>query len=158
MTRTYSMQRVANFVRRWPWIVNMARIIWRIRQAKFSAGVVGVVFNERGHVLLVEHVFHPYHPWGLPGGWVDRREDPSYTIQREMQEELELHVDVGPILIVSVDNNESHIDIAYMCYARSNIGSLSHELLDFRWIPIAELPRLHNFHNRAIQRALELVS
>jgi len=156
MARTQLRQRVANTIRRWPWLANAARILWRIRQAKFSAGVVGVVFDDCGQVLLVEHVFHPYHPWGLPGGWVDHREDPSYTIQREMQEELQLQVEVGPILIVSVDN-DSHIDIAYICYAQSSIGNLSHELLDYRWVPVTELPRLHRFHDRAIQRALELV-
>ena len=43
----------------------------------------------QGQVLLVEHVFHPYAPWGLPGGWIDRNESPSQTaVIRELQEEL----------------------------------------------------------------------
>ncbi|MBZ0287924.1 MAG: NUDIX hydrolase, partial [Anaerolineae bacterium] len=79
---------VAMTIRRAPWLAITARALWRIRQARFSAGVVGVVFNDAGDVLLVEHVFHPYTPWGLPGGWVDHREDPARTLEREMREEL----------------------------------------------------------------------
>ena len=148
---------VAHTVRRAPWIAITARFFWRLRQAKFSAGVVGVVFNEAGEVLLVEHVFHPYNPWGLPGGWVDNGEDPARTLEREMQEELELTVEVGPVLIVKVDYG-NHIDLSYLCHQRGSIGQLSNELLDYRWYKTHDLPKLHSFHQRAITRALEITS
>jgi 8-oxo-dGTP pyrophosphatase MutT (NUDIX family) len=135
----------------------VARTVWRIRQAKFSAGVVGVVFNNVGEVLLVEHVFHPYTPWGLPGGWVDNREDPARTIERELLEELQLTVEVGPVLLVKVDYG-NHIDFAYLCRPVNSVGELSNELLDYRWTNLNDLPQLHSFHHRAITRALELTS
>src|SRR5437868_13340327 len=103
------MQYVAAVVRKVPWTVALGRVFWRIRQAKFSAGAVGVVFDEQGRVLLVEHVFHPYLPWGLPGGWVDRGESPAETVQRELREELELTVEVGPILMVETEYG-NHLD------------------------------------------------
>ena len=146
---------VANTVRRAPWLMASARVLWRLRQAKFTAGVVGVVFNPAGEVLIVEHVFHPYTPWGLPGGWVDRGEDPAYTIQREIHEELALAVTVGPVLTVKVDLG-NHIDLAYLCYPTGSIGKLSSELLDYRWSAPADLPRLHSFHDKAVRRALAL--
>lgn len=145
----------ASTIRRAPWIAVSARWLYRLLQARFSAGVVGVIFNAAGEVLLVEHVFHPYHPWGLPGGWVDRREDPANTLLREMREELELQVEVGPVLLVKVDYG-NHIDMAYLCRQTGPIGALSHELLGYRWIPPDSLPRLQPFHYHAIQRALEI--
>jgi 8-oxo-dGTP pyrophosphatase MutT (NUDIX family) len=145
----------AHTIRRAPWIAITARWFYRFLQARFSAGVVGVIFNADGEVLLVEHVFHPYHPWGLPGGWVDRREDPAATLIREMREELELQVEVGPVLLAKVDYG-SHIDLAYLCHQTGPIGTLSGELLGYRWLPPDNLPRLHSFHYRAIQRALEI--
>lgn len=146
------MRRIARFLQKTPWIVSSARIIWRLWQAKFTAGVVGVVLNQRGEVLLVEHVFHPYAPWGLPGGWVDRRESPDQTIIRELQEELSLKVTVGPILLVDVDFGD-HLDFAYLCEAQTDIGTLSSELLDYGWYDIDSLPKLHRFHFKAIQKA-----
>lgn len=148
---------VATTIRRAPWLAVTARFFWRIRQARFTAGVAGVVLNETGEVLLVEHVFHPYLPWGLPGGWVDRREDPADALQREMREELQLSVEIGPILILKVDFG-NHIDVAYLCYPSGKIGKLSNELLDYRWVDPSNLPQIHSFHNRAIRRALELTS
>lgn len=148
-------RRVATLVRRAPWIVYVARVVWRIRQARFTAGVVGVVFNASGQILLVEHVFHPHHPWGLPGGWVDHYEDPADALRRELCEELELDIEVGPVLLVKVDFG-SHIDLAYLCYPSGEVGQLSSELLDYRWILPAELPHLRSFHQLAVEQALTI--
>jgi len=112
------------------------------------------MFNASGEVLLVEHVFHPHAPWGLPGGWVDRRESPENALCREMKEELALEVEVGPVLLVELDFN-NHLDLAYLCRMNGEIGLLSEELLDYGWFSPASLPRLHKFHYRAIMRALE---
>ena len=142
-------------MRRAPWLVNGARILWRIRQPKFTAGVVGVIFADAGQMLLVEHVFHPYTPWGLPGGWVDRREDPMRTLERELMEELELTITVGPILLAQIDT-EHHIDMAYLCRCEGSVGRLSGELLAYRWLPPAERPQLRSFHEQAVRRALEV--
>jgi 8-oxo-dGTP diphosphatase len=145
---------VANMLRKAPWLIIPARFLWRLRQAKFSAGVVGVVFNQSGEVLLVEHVFHPYTPWGLPGGWVENREDPATTLQREMMEELGLKVDIGRVLVVALDAG-NHLDIAYLCHPLSDIGNLSSELLAYQWCNPDALPKLYHFHHRAVIQALE---
>jgi ADP-ribose pyrophosphatase YjhB (NUDIX family) len=151
------LRRVAGLLQLAPWIAPSAMRLWRWRQARFSAGVAGVVFNPVGQVLLVEHVFHPNAPWGLPGGWVDRREDPANALRREMQEELALKVEVGPVLLVELDFG-NHLDLAYLCTADGSIGQLSSELLDHGWFNTTELPRLHKFHYRAIMRALDMLS
>lgn len=149
------MHYVAAIVRKAPWTVALGRIVWRLRQAKFSAGVVGVLFDEQGRVLLVEHVFHPYAPWGLPGGWVDRRESPADAVQRELLEELGLAIEVGPILKVELDFG-NHLDFAYLCYSDSRVGKLSLELLNYGWYDLANLPRLQKFHYQAIMSAMEI--
>jgi len=148
------MQYVAAFVRKVPWTIVLARNIWRIGQAKFSAGVVGVVFDEQGRVLLVEHVFHPYVPWGLPGGWVDRRESPAEAVQREFREEVQLNIEVGSVLEIEVYQG-NHLDFAYLCFTKEQVGVLSRELLNYAWYDPADLPRIPKLHYRAIMIALE---
>jgi 8-oxo-dGTP diphosphatase len=149
------MRRLAHFLQRAPWLVVIARTFWRFTRPKFSAGAVGVVFDDQGRILLVEHVFHPYCPWGLPGGWVDRHENPAQTVCRELQEELELPVEVEAVLLVAVEYG-NHLDFAYKCVAAGNVGKLSRELLDYAWYDPKDLPRLQSFHYRAIQLALKL--
>lgn len=155
MADTQLRRNIANIIRRAPWLANGARILWRIGQPKFTAGVVGVVFNASSQLLLVEHVFHPYHPWGLPGGWVDRRENPTDTIRRELKEELELSVEVGPVLLAQIDFG-NHLDLAYLCHMNGSIGKLSDELLDYQWAAPTDLPHLQSFHHHAIKQALAL--
>jgi 8-oxo-dGTP diphosphatase len=143
----------AAVVRRAPWLVYIARALWRIRQPRFTAGVVGVILNNSGQILLVEHVFHPHNPWGLPGGWIDRNENPAEAVLRELWEELELTAEVGPLLLAEVAYG-NHLDLAYRCHPNGSVGKLSTELLDYRWIDPLDMPRLHPFHYRAIQQAL----
>jgi 8-oxo-dGTP diphosphatase len=149
------MRYVAAFVRKAPWTIALARKVWRLGQAKFSAGVVAVIFDEQGRVLLVEHVFHPYSPWGLPGGWVDHREDPANAARRELKEELGLDIKVGPVLSVELDYG-NHLDFAYLCFSNGAITSLSRELLKYDWYDTNALPRLQKFHYHAIMSALEI--
>ncbi len=151
------MRQLSVFLQKVPWTVTLARSIWRIGQPKFTAGAVGVVFNDAGYVLLVEHVFHPYAPWGLPGGWVDRNENPADTVRREMQEELQLAIEVGPILFAEI-NHRNHLDLAYLCTARGTIGRLSRELLSARWYDPQNLPKLQPFHARTIGQALNCLN
>jgi 8-oxo-dGTP diphosphatase len=146
---------IASVFRSTPWLIFLARRLWRFGQARFTIGVVGVVINGQQDILLVEHVYHPVNPWGLPGGWTNRNENPEKTVQRELQEELELAVTVGPLLLAQVKYG-NHLDMAYLCYPTGTIGELSAELLDYRWFKPDALPRLHGFHHDAIQAALAL--
>jgi 8-oxo-dGTP pyrophosphatase MutT (NUDIX family) len=53
-----------------------------------ALGVVGLVFDDRGRVLLVRHGYMT--GWSLPGGGVDRGEPPENAVARELQEEIGL--------------------------------------------------------------------
>lgn len=148
-------QHATRISRQYPLLLAGAYLVWRRFQARFSAGAVGVVFNTEGQILLVEHAFHAKHPWGLPGGWVARREDPAVTVRREIREELSLTVEVGAVLLVETPF-PSHLDLAYLCHTTGSIGTLSFELLDYAWCSPQHLPPLSPFHRRAILRALEV--
>lgn len=155
MSERVMVRRLAGFLRRNPWLVVGARGVWRLTRPRFTAGVVGVVFNDANQVLLVEHVFHPYVPWGLPGGWVERNEHPALGVSRELQEELSLQVTVGPIVAMDYVGN-AHLDLAYLCVAHGPVGKLSYELLQYGWFDPNDLPHTHTFHRTAIAQALEL--
>lgn len=153
-TKTFK-HHLAIFLRQTPWLMAGVYRIWRLFQRKYSVGVVGVLLDRNQNILLVEHVFHPRHPWGLPGGWVDHGEDPARALQREFAEELQVEVQIGPILLAEF-HNRHHLDIAYLCLTNSEIGEVSYELLQFAWYEYQALPDLHVFHRRAIQQAMIL--
>jgi ADP-ribose pyrophosphatase YjhB (NUDIX family) len=148
-------RRLASLVRKLPFSVAFAQAIWRGTRPRFSLGAVGVVFNTAGQVLLVEHLFHPYTPWGLPGGWVERGEAPQHTVRRELREELELEVEVGPVVAAELGFSR-HLDLAFLCSPMNDVGKLCDELLDYQWVTLDDLPQLHRFHRLAVEQAVEL--
>lgn len=152
-------QLVANLIRRAPWVGYMGQAAYRILQPHVTVGAVGAVFDAQGRLLLVEHVFHPRFPWGLPGGWMGRREAPGDTVRREVIEETGLHVEiVKPLAIVPTVMLRNHLDVAFLCeLAPESEGAqvkLSGELLDYRWADPFHLPPLGEFHTRVVEAAL----
>ena len=131
-------------------------MIWRrFRQPWITVGALGAVFNDDGQLLIVEHVFHPNCPWGLPGGWMNRDEDPAETIIREMREETGLTVVVEcPLMIQRTRELRAHLDVAFLCRALPGTIKLSAELLDYRWIDPTALPIMLRFHRRVVAEAL----
>lgn len=150
-------QRLAGLFRRFPDLLIIPYRVYRLFQAKYTLGVVGVILNEDRQVLLVDHVFHARMTWGLPGGWVDGHEHPANAIRREMSEELGLDIDVTELILMDQDTERrwNHISFAFRCYPKNSVGELSHELLGYDWYDIDDLPRLHGFQYRAIQVALQ---
>jgi len=149
-------RRVARVVQRFPWIaVLMQRVMWLI-QPRYTVGVVGVLLDGQGRVLLVEHVFHPKYPWGLPGGWNDRGEDPSETAVREFREETGLRVRAVRPLLIERGRIWGHLDMVYLCALEQGDQAvrLSDELLSWRWAPLDALPPLVAFHAKGIEEAV----
>jgi ADP-ribose pyrophosphatase YjhB (NUDIX family) len=132
---------------------------YRLIQPRFTVGVVGVLLDARGEqVFLVEHVFHPRYPWGLPGGWIARGEDPATTVEREFREETGLRVRaVRPLLVQCTPEWRGHLDIIYLC-ALDGDGQairLCGELLNWRWTPCDALPFMLDVQRRAIGLAAD---
>lgn len=144
--------RLAAALRRVPNLLKLAYYVYRFFQPKYTIGVVGIIFNDAREVLLVEHVFHPRIPWGLPGGWVGFNEDPQTAVTRELAEELGLTV--SNLQLIHVEKTQfHHLDLAFTCHANNEVNKLSVELLGYRYWSLDQLPRLHGFQYRAIMRA-----
>lgn len=147
--------RLAAFLRRVPFVVTLGSRLWRLRVPHFTAGVVGVVVNDAGRILLLEHVFHAEHPWGLPGGWLDRRENPDDALVRELREETGLAVAVERHLLARVHPHQVHLDFAYLCRPHGEVChlNLSREILSYAWVAPPDLPPLYPFHAAAVNTA-----
>ncbi|MDE2950347.1 MAG: NUDIX hydrolase [Chloroflexota bacterium] len=147
-------RQIATLIRRFPALIRLPFLIFRRLQSRYTVGVAGVVLNEEGRVLIVEHAYHPRYPWGLPGGWIGEDEDPAEAILRELREELQLAAEVTRVLHTSKPFR-NHIDMSFLCNSLSPIGKLSMELLDFCWADPDNLPDLHEFHCQSIKIAVD---
>ena len=141
-------QRLAPLLRRILRKIPILRFGWalgvRLFAPKNNVGAVAAIFNDSGQVLLVEHTFRPDHPWGLPGGWIERGENPVHAIQREIKEELNLTILVKKLLLCDTQGADDEpttppsLGLAYYCRLETNSLSLpstnSYEILSVAWV------------------------
>ncbi|MEZ4515353.1 MAG: NUDIX hydrolase [Chloroflexota bacterium] len=154
-----------------PWKEQLAALI-RLRPMKWlmaggirlvvpshRIGVALIAFNAEDELLLLRHVFHPETPWGLPGGWLARHESPAEGLVREMREETNLTVTVGPPAYIAHQAGPSHLYMAYLGWVQPGPVTLSNEILEARWFPLSELPQPeHPFTRPAALAARSLLS
>lgn len=85
-------------LRRRPRSAALMRLAYRVAYRLLNAwafvrrprvrGCMVLLTDERGRVLLVRHTYGDRRAWELPGGWVERDEDPVDAARRETREEL----------------------------------------------------------------------
>jgi len=70
-----------------------------------TLGVRGLVFDDEGRVLLIEHTYVP--GWHLPGGGVEQGESAVEALARELVEEAGVLL-TGPPRLLSIHNHHAH--------------------------------------------------
>lgn len=109
---------------------------------ELPVAVCAAVILHQGQVLLTRRPPDKPHGgyWEFPGGKIDPGESPHQALVREIREELDIAVTVGPV----VETVYHHYDwgtvliIAYRCHWVG--GTIRHlEVADHRWVPPEDL-------------------
>ncbi|NKQ35940.1 MAG: NUDIX domain-containing protein [Chloroflexi bacterium] len=134
------------------WKHTMARLMylpgmaWAMRWGvkivvpRHRVGVALVALDDENRVFLLHHVFHPAAPWGLPAGWLERKESPADGILRELREETGLTAVLGQPLSIEYSDIANHIGIVYTGRIQPGTPQLSGEILAAEWFPVDQLP------------------
>lgn len=85
--------------------------VMRLINTRFTAGVVAVLLDSTGRVVLFRHTYRHRYPWGLPGGFLRRGEDPERALVREVREESGLEVRVERLLTVRSHPRYASLDV-----------------------------------------------
>jgi 8-oxo-dGTP diphosphatase len=118
------------------------RLFTRVTGATFLVGVLGVVLDERGRVLLFRHTYRPFAPWGLPSGLMKPNESPVAAIEREIREESGLVVDVIEVLQMRSGARPQRLDVWFRCRSRGGSTRPSAEVDEARFFELDALPPL----------------
>jgi len=129
--------------------------IMRFFQDQFLVGVTGIIFNEKNEILLFKHTYRA-HQWSLPGGYLKSGEHPMEGLEREIKEESGLIVSVDDSLKTRTDRGTARLDI---CYTGALIGgdfTPTHEVSEFGFFNMNNLPLLRKNQLFLIDQALKL--
>jgi len=113
-------------------------LLARITQKKFTASVAGVISNEKGEVLVLDHVLRPGSGWGLPGGFMEHFEQPDEALKRELKEETGLII--SDVTFYRIRTLKRHIEVIFTAQASGDGEVLSREITQVRWFAPDALP------------------
>jgi ADP-ribose pyrophosphatase YjhB (NUDIX family) len=90
-------------------------LIWLL-SPKFTVGVVALVRDEQGRVLLLRHTYRPGREWGLPGGGLHAHESLEDCLRREVYEETGMQVEIDALLSAAAHRDRRLVDMIFACH------------------------------------------
>ena len=127
-------------------------LMWLIN-AKFVVGASVLIQNDRGEILLFKHFYRKDVPWGFPGGYVMRGENPDRAIQRELMEESSLQIKNLRLLEVIQSSEMPRMEILFKGELVGDIDFIpSLEVAKAQYFPVDQLPKLLPEHQAIIKR------
>ena len=118
----------------------LRRAWWRVARP-VSVGVLALVVDGAGRVLLVEHTYR--RGWYLPGGGVKRKEGLDDALRRELREEVGVEPTVEPRLhgvYWNFREGKSDYVVVYAVERWERKPAKSFEIEDSRFFAPDELP------------------
>ncbi len=132
---------------------DVRRRVSRSVQFKFTVSAAGIITNEKGEVLLLDHYLRPDSGWGVPGGFMEKGEQPEAAFRREIREETGL--EVRDVEIHRVRTLGRHIEVIYTARASGQAQAISREIRESRWFSRADIPKEMSLDQQfLVQKAL----
>mgnify|MGYP006301340459 CR=1 FL=1 len=126
-----------------------------VPRPRFRAGVLAVIHDGEGKVLLLRHRFRGALPWGLPGGWLEPGEEPRQGMCRELSEELGLSVQPTELRLLEATSRRGrpHIEFFYGLHAVVDKTVECFEFDELGWFPTDALPEgMLDEHREILER------
>ena len=112
----------------------------RLTHARFTVTAGAIIFNNKGEVLLLKHRFRAGSGWGLPGGFLDKGEQPIDALRRELREEIGLEVDDAKVFATRSFKKPQQVEVLFRCHANSHVKPMNMEVERAEWFALDALP------------------
>ncbi len=127
----------------------------RVWHPRFAVTTGAVITDRKGRVLLLKHRFRPGSGWGVPGGFLEKGEQPEAALRRELREEIGLEVEQLQLFTTHAFKKPKQVEIIFCCRAVGEPEELNFEIQKAAWFLPAELPaELPESQARLIKRVL----
>jgi len=114
-------------------------VLSRFIRPLFQVFAAAVIFNDKGHILLVKTTYNRIHPWGVPGGSLEYGEAPEDAVVREVWEETSLRVKIERFLFVKTWTPD-RVGMYYICHIEDGEFKPSDEVSEIGYFPLDDLP------------------
>lgn len=123
------------------------RLIVRTASPSYTVGAICVIERPDGKVLLVRQAYRA--KWGIPGGLLEKGEDPADGARREVLEEVGLPVELLGEPAVVVESQRQRVDLVYRARPETQadvakVRPCSPEITEAAWFAPDALPELQS--------------
>jgi 8-oxo-dGTP diphosphatase len=137
------LRAVVHPVALWFWKVlplpaRLRRAYLELTHPRFLVGVMALIRDDQNRVLILEHTYRRRYPWGLPGGYLQTREEPAEGLARELNEETGLTVQVDDLLAAAL-YTPYQLDLLYRARIVGGEIRATAEISGWRFVPESEL-------------------
>ena len=113
----------------------------RFTHTRFTVTAGAVIFNDQKQVLLLKHRFRAGSGWGLPGGFLERGEQPIDALRRELREEIGLELEDVEIFASRSFEKPKQVEVLFRARANAHVKSLTIEVERAEWFALDALPQ-----------------
>jgi 8-oxo-dGTP diphosphatase len=122
----------------------------RATQRKFTVSAGAVILNQKGEVLLLDHLLRPGSGWGVPGGFINPSEQLEEAVRREVREETGLEIE--NVKLIRVRTIYRHIEAIFLADGIGEPQVRSFEIKAVKWFPVDQIPTEMSYSQAEIIR------
>jgi len=134
--------------------VRLRRWSMRLTHTRFTVTAGAIIFNQAGEILILKHRFRAGSGWGLPGGFLERGEQPIDALRRELREELALEIEDVEIFTARSFRKPKQVEVLFRGRAGGPVKPRTMEVERAEWFSLDALPEgLPRDQRRLIEQA-----
>ena len=116
------------------------KFVIRFSQQRFAVTVGAAIIDDENRVLLLKHVFRPGSGWGIPGGFINKGENPEKALRRELAEEIGLNLENVRIVHARTFRTTKQVEILFQATPVGTPNPRSVEISELGWFRFEDLP------------------
>jgi len=134
--------------------VRVRRWSMRLTHTRFTVTAGAIIFNQAGEILILKHRFRAGSGWGLPGGFLERGEQPIDALRRELREELDLEIEDVEIFTARSFRKPKQVEVLFRGRAGGPVKPRTMEVERAEWFSLDALPEgLPRDQRRLVEQA-----
>ena len=117
-------------------------------KAPFTIGAFGMIFDEKGRILLCHRRDHDI--WNIPGGGVETGESPWEAVKREVKEETGFDSEIIKLIGVYTKPDKDDVVFSFLCKIVGGEKTLNDEADGIEYFSLNDIPS--NMLPRQVER------